>query len=378
VDFTRRLIGLQHEMTARDIDLVVYGACQNYQYLTGLGPGWRSPRDDTPVGDVVFVPREGDPVLTLTGGISANAGWIEDVRPIAPGESLEELVQAIMNGLRLEVRTIGLGRHLPGPVVVGVSRAAGNPAFVDASGLMDRTRSIKEPEEIELLRRAARLTDRVMETVIAGIREGVTERELNLAIEMQARRMGASHVSFPPCAGFVKSGSTGSDPLSDYPQDKGLEPHTAIFFDVGFVLDGYCSDWGRSVFWGVPQQHAVKGHQALRQAVLETVGAMRDGTRACDVYPAIEAVLDRLGYGGYLRARLGPANVVGHQIGVEVHENPWLRPDNLEPLREGMVMCLEPKLWHAGEYYFRLEEMVLIGKHGAELLTDFDRELFRL
>jgi Xaa-Pro aminopeptidase len=61
-----------------------------------------------------------------------------------------------------------------------------------------------------------------------------------------------------------------------------------------------------------------------------------------------------------------------------VHENPWLRPGNEEPLREGMVMCLEPKLWHPGEYYFRLEEMVLVGRDGAEFLTHFDRGLFRL
>jgi Xaa-Pro dipeptidase len=376
MDFARRLTGLQREMEAKGIDLAVYGACQSYQYLTGSGPDWRAARDEIPEGDVLFVPREGKPVLTLAR--DKPRGWIEDVRPLRQAGDLDELLRGVVASLRPKPRTIGLGRHLPGPVVVAVAGAAGGAGFVDASGLLDRVRVIKEPGETELLRQAARLTDQVMETVIGGIREGVTQRELALEIEMEARTRGASHMSFPPVAGFVQSGSTGADPLTSFPQDKGLEPHTAIFFDVGFVLHGYCSDWGRSVFWGVPQDHAVRAHQALRRAVLDTVAGMRDGTPACDVYPAIEAGLDKLGYGDRLRARLAPSNVVGHQIGVEVHENPWLRPDNLEPLREGMVMCIEPKLWHPGEYYFRLEEMVLIGKDGAELLTGFDRELFRL
>ncbi len=332
-----------------------------------------------PVGDILFVPREGDPVLTLASEPPTTTLWLKDVRCLRSGESLDDLVRSVIRDVRPAPRTVGLGRDLPGPVVVSLARAAGNPVFVDVSGLLDRTRMIKEPGEIELLRKAAQLTDRVMEAVVAGIRDGVTQRELELAIEMKARSMGASHMSFAPCAGFVPSGSTASDPLSACPRDKGLEPRTAIFFDVGFVLDGYCSDWGRSVYWGTPPEHAVKGHKALRQAVLETVEAMRPGrTRGCDVYPAIESVLDTLGYGGFMRARLSPSNVVGHQIGVEVHENPWLRPENTETLQEGMVMCLEPKLWHAGEYYFRLEEMVLMGKNGAELLTNFDRELFAL
>ena len=79
-----------------------------------------------------------------------------------------------------------------------------------------------------------------------------------------------------------------------------------------------------------------------------------------------------------MRARLAPSRVVGHQIGAEVHENPWLQPDSEEPLRAGMVMCIEPKLWLPGEYYLRLEEMVHVTKTGAEFLTNFDRELFEL
>ena len=79
-----------------------------------------------------------------------------------------------------------------------------------------------------------------------------------------------------------------------------------------------------------------------------------------------------------MRARLAPSQTIGHQIGTEVHENPWLKPSSEEPLRAGMVMCIEPKLWLPGEYYLRLEEMVHVTETGAEFLTNFDRELFAL
>jgi Xaa-Pro aminopeptidase len=238
---------------------------------------------------------------------------------------------------------------------------------------------IKEPEEIECLRKVAQLTDDVMLEVIGKIREGVSQIDLMLEIEAEARRRGATDVSFGPWACFVKSGSSPTNQVTDYPVEQGLVANTAITFDVGFVMNGYCSDWGRSVYWGTSPENVKNAYAALRQSVVETVAEMEDGNmRACDVYPAIERRLDTSGFGDQMRARLASTRTMGHQIGTEVHENPWLQPDVEEPLRAGMVMCIEPKLWLPGEYYLRLEEMVHITETGAEFLTHFDRELFEL
>jgi Xaa-Pro aminopeptidase len=116
----------------------------------------------------------------------------------------------------------------------------------------------------------------------------------------------------------------------------------------------------------------------LHQGILETVDRMHDGSmRVCDLFPALEKTLDRLGYGEYLRARL-PNRNLGHNIGVEVHEPPWLSPAYKEPLQENMVMALEPKVWRAGQYYLRVEDLVLIGPRKTDILTRFDRGLFQL
>ena len=243
---------------------------------------------------------------------------------------------------------------------------------------MDSLQVIKTKEEIELLRRVARLTDEVFSAVIPGIGEGVTQPDLEAEIRMEAMRRGAQDVSFPPAVIFTKSGSEPSAEAFTYPREQGLAPGTSIAFDIGFVMDGYCSDFGRSLYFGPAPDHIRGAYKALQQAMVDTVAAMRAGAmRVCDLYPAVERTLDRLGYGDYLRARLRD-KVLGHSIGRSVHEEPWINPRCELPLQAGMVFAIEPKLWHSGQYYLRVEDMVLVGQDSAEFLTTSDRTTFEL
>lgn len=385
MNFQRRLGGLQRAMQQQNIDLVMYGSCPNHQYLTGILTDWRGAADLQPQGDLILVPREGEPVLIVSGSYSSDACPITKIHPYDQSAGYKGMLDAIVNGFSVNVRKLALGSYLPIPAVTAVITAAGNPKLCDGSHLMDPLRMIKEPEEVERLRTVAQLTDEVMMKVTGDIQEGVSQLDLMFEMRTQALRMGASDVSFGPVAGFVESGSSTAflkanpDQVTDFRIDKGLGGPTAIFFDVGFVMNGYCSDWGRSVYWGTPPEHVKQAHAALRQSVVDTVSEIKPGmTKACDIYPAIEQKLDASGFGDQMRARLGSSGTIGHQIGTEVHENPWLKPESQEPLRPGMVMCIEPKLWVPGEYYLRLEEMVHVTDTDAEFLTNFDRELFEL
>ncbi|MEE8354773.1 MAG: Xaa-Pro peptidase family protein [Candidatus Bathyarchaeia archaeon] len=380
MNFSRRLAGLQERMEARGIDLVVYGSCQNFQYLTGLPVEWRRGIDLMHPKDNVFVPREGEPILTLAPGSGRHGedSWIGDTRVLGKEESYPGMVKKVAMDLGWEEGRIGVGDHVWGSTWREVARSFNGARFRGAETLMDDLRMIKEPGEIDALRKVARVTEEVMGDVISGIESGTTQDELRIVIEMLGRKAGASDISFPPNGLFIKAGSEPTAEPDSYPRDEGLVAGTSIAFDVGFVMNGYCSDWGRSFYWGPVGEDIRKGYVALQSAVVETVDRMHEGSmRVCDVFPSIEGFLDEDGYGDYLRARL-PDGTVGHQIGVEVHENPWLKTVNHHELQEGMVMCLEPKLWRAGEYYLRVEDMVLIHKDRAEFLTNYDREQFQL
>jgi Xaa-Pro aminopeptidase len=379
-NFKRRFSGLQEKMADLDLDLVVYGSCQNFQYLTGLLVDWRHGIDLGSDLNNIFVPRKGEPVLTLTEPLPERVRqtWIKDVKILDKEANYGGLIEKVVSGLDLKGSKVGLGEHVWGSTTVEIANAVKGAEFYNAEGLMDHLRVIKDQGEIERLRKVAELTDQVMESVIPKIKEGVTQRELELEVELQGRRLGASDVSFPPTVGFVKSGSEVSPNPFTYPREKGLTTGCSIAFDIGFVMDGYCSDFGRSFCFGSAGAEVKKGYEALQQAVLDTVDKMRDRSmRVCDLFPTLEKVLDRLGYGHYLRARL-PTRVLGHNIGVEVHEPPWLSPAYNELLQKGMVIALEPKIWHAGEYYLRVEDMVLVESQKTVFLTNFDRELFQL
>ena len=380
LDFKRRLAKLQENMDEQGLDLVVYGSCQNFQYLTGLLFDWRHGIDLGSPANNVLVSRKGEPIVTVGEEWSktASQGWIKDVRTLGEKDSLENLIKKTLSDLNVKAGRVGIGDHVWGSTMTELDKALKKPVFLKAEHLLDRSRMIKDSGEIERLRKVATLTDKAVQAVIPHIKKGVTQKELRTEVEYQAKLLGASDVSFAPWVGFVKSGSEKTKDPTSYPLDKGLESKTSIAFDVGFVLGGYCSDFGRSLYFGPAENKVKKGYEALQQSVVETVDKMRAGSvRVCDVFPAIEKTLDRLGYGNYLRARL-PNKSVGHNIGVEVHEPPWLDPANEDLLQTNMVIAVEPKLWNAGEYYFRVEDIVLIGLKKAEFLTQFNRELFQL
>jgi len=379
-DYRRRLDGLQVKMEEKGLDLVVLGAGPDYQYLTGSKVEWRRGRDLTYPADALFVPVKGDPVILAGVGSTGKAkeGWIDDVHGLGMFEDPTPTVKRIITDLVGEPAKVGVGEYTWGSLTLGLATACKGAKFRSAEGLMDDLRMIKEKEEIDRLRKAAKLTENVMGRIIDQVEEGETMRGLGLKIETMGRMIGASDVSFPSTAGFCRSGSEPTDEAFNYEPEEPLERGTSIAFDVGFVVDGYCSDWGRSFYFGEPEENVPKAYAALQTAVLETIGAVgEDVHRVNEVFPCIEKVLDREGFGDYLRARL-PNGMVGHQIGVEVHEDPWLMPGNSQELVDGMVFCVEPKLWLRGEYYLRVEDMILIKNGEAESLTNYDRMRFIL
>lgn len=367
-------------MAAAALDVVVYGAGPHLQYLTGLELDWRAGSGQDDHISAVFVPAGGPAVLVLADrwADSVDRTWIDDVRIADQHADGRAVAADVLGGFGETPAAVAAGPRVATGVGDELKRAAGAAELPDAAPLMDRLRMIKDADEIERLRGAADLAGRALAATIPSIVEGVLQREIQAELAYQGKQLGAAGVSFSPAALFI---AAGAEPMGDpftWPADEGLVAGTTIAFDFGFVKDGYCSDFGRSLYFGTPGREVREGYAALHRAVLETVGLMRAGGMAVrELFPAVERVLDSLGYGDYLRARL-PDGMLGHYIGIEVHEYPWLVPACEEALEADAVMALEPKLWHDGEYYLRVEDIVLVGEAGTEVLTGFDRELFEL
>ncbi len=367
-------------MGEQGLDLVVYGASPEFQYLTGANVEWRRARDLIHPCDNVFVPKQGEPVITVDpeSQAAAKVSWVKDVRTIEKGTPYGEAVKKVVNDLAPKPTRVGIGDYCWGSTSLEIAKSCAGARFRVAEGLMDALRTIKEPEEVAKLKKAAEVTDGVMAMITPRVVEGLTQKNLQIMMEMMGRGLGATDVSFPPTGGYLKTGTIPADDPFIYPKEAALVRGTSIAFDFGLVVDGYCSDWGRSLYYGQPRQDITQAYQSLNLAVVQAVDAIGGAiTKLCDFYPYIEKILDGQGYGNFLRNRLKTGNV-GHQIGVEVHEDPWLKPESTALLAEGMVFCLEPKLWSKGEYYLRVEDMVLIRNGKGEILTKYPRDQFQV
>ena len=379
VDYAGRCSKLRQVMEKRDIDLVVFTPSPSFQYLTGCGCGWRNAADESHPRSTLFLPRNSEPTVLLEKDYASLAGrtCLDDIHLFGTEAEYQRAVSTVLENTKLPVKKAAI----PSTAKIleeCIQMQNESAEIVSAETLLDMQRLIKDPDEMSVLRKAAAITDAVMAAVVPLIKEGVTQIDLQDEILHRGIQAGAEGVSFPPGALFVKSGSPPSENPFTWPADKGLVPGTSVAFDFGFLVDGYCSDFGRSFYFGPADDKVKNAYHALGRSVEELVAVMREGSMTTgDLYPTIEKILDGYGVGDRLRARLTTGNL-GHQIGIDVHEYPWLTPENDVPLAAGMVMAIEPKLWRAGEYYLRVEDIVAVGTDSTEFLTTFDRELFQL
>jgi Xaa-Pro aminopeptidase len=377
MNYSSRLDKLRQSVASGKLDGLIYGIGANLRYFTGLPLAWRRESEPAEPGCLLLVTQAETPRVILDRSLAGHAADLPEGVEADVYESPTELTGLLARRLRDGSR-IGIGRPAESYLRSLVGAALPGAECVPAEDLGEAQRVIKDADEIAIMRRVVTLTDQVMGRVVDHIRPGITQPALRAMIEEAGLALGAEDVSFPPAGLFVKSGSEPTPDPFVYPQDKGLVPGSSIAFDFGFVLDGYCSDFGRSFYCGPAPRHISGAYRALQEAQCELIGQMGPGRLALgELFGVIEWALDDRGYGDRLRARLPEGNV-GHQIGVDLHENPWLRRGSEVMLQPGMVMAIEPKVWLAGEYYLRVEDIVLITESGAESLTQYDRELFEL
>jgi Xaa-Pro aminopeptidase len=226
-------------------------------------------------------------------------------------------------------------------------------------GVVEEMREIKEPDEIEILRRSAELMSDVLGRVIEELEPGQSEREVAWKIETRIREQGAEEASFPPIVAF---GPNSALPHA-VPTERTLREREPILLAVGAKLDGYCSDMTRTVFLGEPSGEFKEIYMTVREAQLSAFKSVKPGMTTTEADSIARDHIEKAGYGAYF------GHSLGHGIGLAPHEPPAVSPLRPKPLREGMVFTIEPGIYLPGKGGVRLEEMVLLGKNNAELIT---------
>jgi Xaa-Pro aminopeptidase len=338
----------------------------NARYLTGLAG------DQTERRFLVVVPRDGDPAalvpdLAATTARDAPALPDDRVRTWGDDEDPDDALASLVADLGLAA---GAGRllvddRLWAAHLLALRDAVDAPLGL-ASAVTAPLRVRKDDAELDALRRAAGVADRVVERLRARGDDvvGTTERGLAREVERLLADEGGEGVAFDP---VVAAGPNGARPHHE-PTDRPVRAGEPVVLDFGTRVAGYPSDQTRTLVFGGDPSAAVRAvHDVVREAQAAGVGAVVPGATAGDVDAAAREVVAEAGYGDAFVHR------TGHGVGLEVHEEPWIAAGSTRTLEPGMVFSVEPGVYLAGEFGVRVEDLVVVTADGHERLNRTDR-----
>ena len=238
--------------------------------------------------------------------------------------------------------------------------------FLNGSLAVDLTRSVKDEQEKAALRKASLVNDAAMDEFKKLIREGVTE--LEVADQMLAiyKKLGASGYSFDPIVAF---GDNAADPHHS-PDNTVLKEGDAVLFDVGCVVDNYCSDMTRTFYKKkYPSKEVERVYDLVRRANEEAEAMIKPGVPICSVDRKARDIISEGGYGPDFTHRLG------HFIGLQDHEFGDVSTTNFRPEEEGIAHSVEPGIYHPGVAGVRIEDLIIVTKDGCEVLNHYPKDI---
>lgn len=245
--------------------------------------------------------------------------------------------------------------------------AAGGAELLPAAGVLQRIRAVKDADELDAVRRAARITDDAYERLAREPFVGRSERDLAWRMEGILREEGADGLAFSV---IVASGPNSAQP-HHHPGDRVVGEGETVIVDAGALLEGYCSDCTRTFATGDLPEELQQAYALCRSAQQQALDAVRTGASGSDV--------DAVARGPIEESGLAPAlHGLGHGVGLDVHEAPVLRPESEDVLAAGNVVTVEPGVYLAGRGGVRIEDLVIVTDDGPEVLSSFTKELLTL
>jgi Xaa-Pro dipeptidase len=247
-----------------------------------------------------------------------------------------------------------------------VKNGAPEADYPDASEVLASLRLRKEKEEIEAMRRAVKVAQNALEATIPLVKIGMTEKELAAELVTQLLKHGSEpEMPFSP---IVSGGPNSANPHAS-PTGRRLQAGDLLVIDWGATVDGYISDLTRTFAVGEVEAEYEKIHKLVQEANAAGRVAGKPGVPCAAVDKAARDVIESAGYGQYFTHR------TGHGIGMESHEEPYMRGDNMQILEPGMAYTVEPGIYLPGRNGVRVEDNMVVTESGSESLSDMPREI---
>ena len=359
-------------MLRKGIDLLFLPISGDLEYLTGI------PRREPSFGNVSYrhgwlagaLLRPGkDPVVVLPRMITEfelPGGATGDVVIVNETDDADAVLARIAADLR-PVRSLAVGARTWAETLIHLRQALNDPSISNADDLINPLRRIKSPDEMERMTAAAWIVDEVMAVIGPQVRPGVTEAELAAQVNLEMSRRGSRVESFD--TGIISTGRFDQRDAGTRLTTQPIRKGTSVSFDFGAVVDGYCSDFGRTIFVGEPDAEFRRVYELVIASQAAGIAAARPGVTASEVDRASRHVIEDGGYGKWFRHR------TGHAIGLDVHEYPFISVEDMTPLEHGMTFTIEPSIFWPGHVGARIEDVIVCESNGARKLNGYQEAL---
>lgn len=358
MNYNKRIKRLQKTLRRRNVDAILISQPHNRRYLSGFTA---FDHDISESSGVLFLPASGKGWLLTDSRYALQAE--QEVDHLNISIYKKGLLQFLKKFLAKQgIDSMGFESHY---TLHSTAQSLDklfcklNIKLVPLTGLVEKMRCVKEPGEIDIIRKSVRLNEKVFKTIFPTIQPGTSEIDIALALEQEMRRRGAERASFDT---IVATGDNGALPHA-VPTPSPIVKNRSLTIDMGLVLDGYCSDMTRTFTVGKADKKYKKIHRIVRRAQLAGIKAVRAGATGQEVDRAAREVIKEAGYGMYF------GHSLGHGVGLAVHEAPSISPRGTAKLKEGMIVTIEPGIYIPGWGGIRLEDMVVVTKNGCDNLN---------
>lgn len=373
-EYRRRLAGVREQMQRRELDHLVVLVPENLYYISGYqSPGYYAYQ-------CLLIPGSGPPALVVRHLEATNAvalSWIarEDIVSIPDIEDPIAVTCRAMEargmlggrvGVELDAWFVGVG--LMRRLEEEVARAGGR--FLDGSGCVETVRLIKSSDELDLMRRAARVAEAGIQAGVRALAVGATENEVAAEVHRALILAGGEYMSLPP---FIASGPRSALAHATWGGRK-IEPGDPVFFEVSGCCQRYSSALMRTACLRPVPAEVERRAAAVIEGLGRAIEALRPGVPASEIDRICRGTIAAAGYGHLFRHR------TGYSIGVNFPPD-WgeghimsLKGNEERPLEAGMVFHLVPAVLGDG-WGIGFSETVLVTETGPEVLTCFPRQL---
>ncbi|HSL56455.1 MAG TPA: Xaa-Pro peptidase family protein [Acidimicrobiales bacterium] len=363
--FAERLDRVRTAMAERDVDVTLLSVGADLPWLTGY--------EAMPLErlTMLVVPRDGDAVMVVPRLEVPRVVPHPDVFRIVGWEETDDPV-ALVAGLAGPARRAAIGDTTWSRFLVDLIAQMPTAAWIRASEVVGPLRAVKDADEIAGLRRAAEAVDRIAAALQSGEIPLVGRTEADVSAELGRRILAEGHqkVNFA----IVAAGPNAASP-HHHPGSTVIQPNQVVLCDFGGTMAdddhsvGYCSDITRCVWTGEPDPEFRRLYDVLQHAQAEAVDAATVGTPAEAVDAVARDLIADGGYDGYFVHR------IGHGIGVEAHEDPYLVGGNAVPLEAGNAFSIEPGIYVPDTWGARIEDIVVATDDGPLPLNRADHDL---